>query len=82
MRDRILVKVSASEYCIHFKTVSWRRKSPRTFSKGGEMQLHSPPFVQSIHHPNKLESGLFIFFLLVSIIAKIHSPINIINIAE
>ncbi len=31
MRNRTLVKVSASENCIGFKTVSWRRKSERTF---------------------------------------------------
>lgn len=31
MTDRTLVKVSASEHCIGFKTVSRRRKSPRTF---------------------------------------------------
>lgn len=30
--DRTLVKVSASEYCIGFKTISRRRKSPRTFA--------------------------------------------------
>ena len=37
---------------------------------------------QSVHHPNKLESGLFIFFLLFSTAAKMHSPINMMNIAE
>ena len=37
---------------------------------------------QSVHHPNKLESGLFIFFLLFSTTAKMHSPINMMNIAE
>ena len=31
MNDRTLIKVSAGDYCIGFKTVSWRRKSPRTF---------------------------------------------------
>ncbi len=31
MANRTLVKVSAGEYCIGFKTVSRRRKSPRTF---------------------------------------------------
>ncbi len=31
MTNRTLVKVSASEYCIGFKTISRRRKSPRTF---------------------------------------------------
>ncbi len=31
MRNRTLVKVSASENCIGFKTVSWRKKSERTF---------------------------------------------------
>lgn len=32
MTDRTLVKVSASEYCISFRTISRRRKSPRTFA--------------------------------------------------
>ena len=31
MTDRTLVKVSASEHCISFRTISRRRKSPRTF---------------------------------------------------
>lgn len=31
MDNRTLIKVSASENCIGFKTVSWQRKSPRTF---------------------------------------------------
>ena len=31
MDNRTLVKVSASEHCIGFKTVSRQRKSPRTF---------------------------------------------------
>ena len=31
MDDRTLVKISASENCIGFKTISRRRKSPRTF---------------------------------------------------
>ncbi len=31
MRNRTLVKVSASENCIGFKTVSWTRKSERTY---------------------------------------------------
>lgn len=29
--NRTLIKISASEYCIGFKTVSWERKSPRMF---------------------------------------------------
>lgn len=31
MTDRTLVKMSASEHCISFRTISWRRKSPRRF---------------------------------------------------
>ena len=31
MNQRTLVKLTASEYCIGFRTVSFKRKSPRQF---------------------------------------------------
>ena len=31
MNDRIMVKVMATEKCLYFRTVSWKKKSPREF---------------------------------------------------
>lgn len=53
MNDRTLIKVSAGDYCIGFKTVSRRRKSPRTIlvTRDALARLEQRPEVitQDIH---------------------------------
>ena len=45
MNNRTLVKVSAGEYCMGFKTISQRKKSPQTFLITRDMlaQLEQKP---------------------------------------
>ena len=45
MNNRTLVKVSAGEYCMGFKTISRRKKSPQTFLITRDMlaQLEQKP---------------------------------------
>lgn len=53
MNNRTLIKVSAGENCIGFKTVSWRRKSSRTFlvprSALARLEQGSEVITQDIH---------------------------------
>lgn len=53
MSNRTLVKLTASEYCVGFSTVSFRRRSPRTFlvtrSQLEKLEAEGAVIAQDIH---------------------------------